>query len=400
MLTPLTAVFSQFISRFNHHKRTIAMFEKKLLAAAVVGAFALPMTASAEDAKPAGPAIPTLSQILDSSGITMNGYIDTAYSHASRDIEGGPTDRAFDSQNSSFMLHQLGLTVAKQPKEGFGGLVNLTAGEDAKAINVSDGISQSDNFNVTQAYGQYAVGALTVIAGKYTTLQGTEVIASPSNVNFSRSLLFFGEPLTHTGLRGTYAVNDKISLIAGVNNGIISSDHDPNKGKTLELGATFTPIKPLSIAISNLGGQETVLAKDGAHNSFNAVVTYTVIDPLTLGFEYLNVSQDNFTSLVNGSTIKAKYSGEAIYVTYMITPKWRAALRAEWMKDDDGLLFGVAQNKMKEQTLTLAYLPADSFEIRAEVRGDHADKDFFLDSGSGTFNKSLTTYALEGIYKF
>jgi Putative beta-barrel porin-2, OmpL-like. bbp2 len=401
MLTPLTAVFSQFISRFNHHKRKIAMFEKKLLAAAVVGAFALPMTASAEDAKPAapaGPAIPTLTQVLDSSGITMNGYIDGAYSHANRDIETGPTDRAFDSQNSSFMLHQLGLTVAKQPKEGFGGLVNLTAGEDAKAINVSDGISPSDNFNVTQAYGQYAIGALTVIAGKYTTLQGTEVIASPSNVNFSRSLLFFGEPLTHTGLRGTYAVNDKISLIAGVNNGIISSDHDPNKGKTLELGATFAPIKPLSIAISNLSGQETVNGTDGSHNSFNAVVSYTVIDPLSLGFEYLNVSQDNF----NGTGTKAKYSGEAIYVTYMITPKWRAALRAEWVKDDDGLLFSPGAptpNKMKEQTLTLSYLPADSFEIRAELRDDHADKDFFLDSSSGP-SKSLLTYALEGIYKF
>ena len=372
------------------------MLKKQILATAVTAVFALPIIATAEDAKPAGPAIPTLSQIFDSSGITMNGYIDTAYSHASRDIETGPTDRAFDSQNSSFMLHQVGLTVAKQPKEGFGGLVNITGGEDAKVINASDGIAPADNFNVTQAYGQYAIGALTVIAGKYTTLQGTEVIASPSNVNFSRSLLFFGEPLTHTGLRGTYAVNDKISLIAGVNNGILSSDHDPNKGKTLELGATFTPIKPLSIAISNLSGQETVLGTDGSHNSFNAVVSYTVIDPLSLGFEYLNVSQDNF----NGTGTKAKYSGEAIYVTYMITPKWRAALRAEWMKDDDGLLFGVAQNKMKEQTLTLAYLPADSFEIRAEVRGDHADKDFFLDASSTTFNKSLTTYALQGIYKF
>lgn len=371
------------------------MLEKELLAAAVVGAFALPMTASAEDAKPAGPAIPNLSQILDSSGITMNGYIDGAYSHANRNIDTGPTDRAFDSQNNSFMLHQFGLTVSKQPKEGFGGLVNITAGEDAKVINASDGTA-GNNVNVTQAYGQYATGAFTVIAGKYATLQGTEVIASPSNMNFSRSLLFFGEPLTHTGVRGTYAVNDKISLIAGVNNGIVSSDHDPNKGKTLELGATFAPIKPLSIAVSNLSGQETINGVDGSHNSFNAIVTYTVIDPLTLGGEYLNVSQDNF----NGTGTKATYSGVAGYVTYMFTPKWRGTVRAEWVKDDDGLLFGVAQNKMKETTLTLAYLPTDSIEIRGEVRGDRADQAFFMDSGSATLNKSLITYAMEGIYKF
>ena len=35
----------------------------------------------------------------------------------------------------------------------------------------------------------------------------------------SRSLLFFAEPLTHTGIRATYAASDTLSLVAGVNNG-------------------------------------------------------------------------------------------------------------------------------------------------------------------------------------
>jgi Putative beta-barrel porin-2, OmpL-like. bbp2 len=398
MLTLLTAVSSQVTSCFNHHKRKIAMLEKKLLAAAVVGAFALPMAASAEDAKPAAPAapapaIPTLSQIFDASGVTMNGYIDTAYTHANKDIEGGYTDRQFDSQNNSFGMHQLGLTIAKQPKEGFGGVVNLTTGTDAEVINTAEG-SSSSTFNVTQAYGQYAVGALTVIAGKFTTLQGTEVIASPSNVNFSRSLLFFGEPLTHTGLRATYAVNDKVTLIGGVNNGW-NSVQDPNKGKTLELGATLTPIKPLSITISDLNGKETLGGGiEGTRNSFNAVATYTVIDPLTLGAEYLRVSQD-----IPGSD-SVKYSGLAGYVTYMFTPKWRGTVRAEMVKDDDGIYTGIVDNKLKELTLTIAYLPADNFEIRGEVRGDRSDSPLFSDSGTGTLSKTLTTYALEGIYKF
>lgn len=374
------------------------MLEKKFLAAAVVSVFALPMVATAEDAKPAAGGIPTLSQIFDASGVTLNGYIDTAYTHANRDIEGGASDRQFDSQNSSFGLHQVGLTVAKQPKEGFGGLINITAGTDAEIINRAEG-SGASSFNVTQAYGQYATGALTIIAGKFTTLQGSEVIAGPSNLNFSRSLLFFGEPLTHTGLRGTYAFSDKVSLIAGVNNGW-NSVQDPNKGKTLELGATVTPIKRLSITISDYNGQEGPTGSAGSRNSFNLVATYTVIDPLTLGGEFLRVSQDNFTSLVDGSTIKAKYSGFAGYVTYTFTPKWRATLRAEWVKDDDGLYTGIADNKLKEMTFTLAYLPTDSFEVRGEVRGDRSDTALFSESGTGTLSKSLTTYAVEGIYKF
>ncbi|HVY07306.1 MAG TPA: outer membrane beta-barrel protein [Burkholderiales bacterium] len=371
------------------------MHKKHLIATAVAAAFALPVVAMAEDPKPAAPAAPTLTQVLDSSGITMSGYLDVGYTHANRELEPGPTDRVFDSYNNSFLLHQAAVTVAKQPKEGFGGLINLTMGQDAKVINASDGNS-SDNFNVTQAYAQYATGAFTIIGGKFTTLQGTEVIATPSDVNISRSLLFFGEPVTHVGVRGTYAVNDKISLIAGINNGIISSDHDPNGSKTLELGATFAPIKPVSIAISNLHGNETTAAFDGARNSFDAVVSWTVIDPLTLGVEYLNVTQDG----IIGTNDKFKYSGIAGYASYMITPKFRASLRAEWMKDDDGLLFGVTDNKMKETTLTLAYLPTDNFELRAEVRGDHSDKPFFLNTDSVTSEKSLTTYAVEGIYKF
>ena len=370
------------------------MLRNKILAAAVVSAFVTPMTASAEDAKPAGPAIPTLSQILDSSGITLSGYIDTAYSHASKEVEAAPSGRVFDVQNNSFVLHQVGLTIAKLPKEGFGGLVNVTAGKDAQLINLADGTGDSP-FNLTQAFAQYATGPLTVIAGKFTTLQGTEVIASPSDVNFSRSLLFFGEPVTHTGVRGTYALNDKISLIAGVNNGIVSSAQDTNKGKTLELGALITPIKPLSIGIYDLNGKEDVApGLSDTRNSFNVVASYNVIDPLTLGAEYLKVSQKEL------GAPKLTYSGWAGYVTYMLTPKWRVAVRGEMVKDGDGLLLGTPDNKFKEGTVTLSFLPTDAFEVRAEVRKDHSDLDFYVDSGTGALSKSLTTYALQGIYKF
>src|SRR5438034_10200493 len=98
--------------------------KKIFLASAISALFAAPATATAQ-AKPAP--VPTLGKILEASGISVSGYIDAGYTHSDRN-QAVFTDRVFDQQNNSFGLHQFGLTVAKQPKEGFGGLVNLKIG--------------------------------------------------------------------------------------------------------------------------------------------------------------------------------------------------------------------------------------------------------------------------------
>lgn len=361
------------------------------LAAAL--ALAVPAIATAQQAAP------TLDKVLDASGISLSGYIDSAYSHANRDIESGFSTRVLDSQNNSFVLHQVGVQIAKQPKEGFGGLVNFTAGRDAALIHSFDTTSESQ-FDVTQAYGQYAAGGLTVIAGKFTTLHGTEVIWSPSNANFSRSILFGAVPFTHTGVRATYALNDSMSLIAGLNNGW-DQVKDQNKGKTLELGITATPIKPLSVTGSYYGGKEIsgVTGVDGRRDSFNLVASYNVIEPLTLGAEYLDVKQRDAVFDAGGGTKEMKYSGFAGYVSYLFVPKIKGTLRAESFDDKDGFHFGNGSQKYKEYTLTLAYLPADNFELRGEVRSDKADQAVFTETSGGT-SDSLTTFAIQALYKF
>src|SRR5439155_26610126 len=213
--------------------------------------------------------------------------------HSDRNVETAFSTRVFDSQNNSFALHQFGLQVAKQPKEGFGGLVNITVGKDAQVIhsfpenNPAVPVTNTSMFDVTQAFAQYAGGPLTLIAGKFVTLQGSEVIWSPTNPNASRSILFGAIPFTHTGVRATWALNDTVSLIAGVNNGWDQLT-DSNKAKTAELGVMLNPIKPLTITVSDYYGKETVPfatpgAADGTRNSLNVVASYTIIDPLTIG---------------------------------------------------------------------------------------------------------------------
>src|SRR5216117_213624 len=224
--------------------------KKLLIASAVSAAFAAPTVALAQAAR-----APTLSQVLDASGINVSGYIDAGYSYANRNLEtGAAPDRVFDMQNNSFALHQFGLRVAKQPTRGFGGVVNITVGSDAQVIH-SFPEATASTFDLTQAYGQYASGSLTLMAGKFVTLAGSEVIASTGNMNVSRSMLFGAIPFTHTGVRAGYAMSNIVTLYGGVNNGWDQLT-DANKGKTIELGASITPIRPLTINVTGYFGQE------------------------------------------------------------------------------------------------------------------------------------------------
>ncbi|HYL00222.1 MAG TPA: outer membrane beta-barrel protein [Steroidobacteraceae bacterium] len=375
-------------------------------------------TARAEDpaAAPADspkPTAPSLSDVLAASGIDVHGYVDVAYSYLSGQgvFTSGVPDRVFDTEPNSFNVHQAALTVDYLPKEGFGGLVNLTAGRDARVI-ASLGESTS-NFDVTQAFVQYAHGALTLIGGKFVTLAGAEVINSTQDTNYSRSILFgYAIPFTHTGARLTYAASDQVSVIVGVNNGW-DQLQDANKQKTAELGASFTPNKMFSLAVQGYSGVEQVsggpfigAGTSGVRSLVDVVGTYNATSQLTF---ILNVDwgqQESVPSLVNGASITAKWDGAAGYVNYQVNDQWRLSARAEYFDDKDGYRTGVIQ-KWKEATVTLAYLPTKFVEIRGEVRGDKSDSNafvkdasFFVGPAGAGVTDNQTSIGLEAVVKF
>jgi hypothetical protein len=372
--------------------------------------------ARADEAKPGEPAKPTapsLTDVLAASGIDVHGYVDTAYSYLSGMgvFTSGVADRVFDTEPNAFNLHQTALTIDYQPKEGFGGLVNLTAGRDARVI-ASLGESTS-NFDVTQAFAQYAHGPVTIIAGKFVTLAGAEVINSTQDTNYSRSILFgYAIPFTHTGARLTYAASDQVSVIVGVNNGW-DQLQDANKQKTGELGVSFTPNKVFSLAVQGYSGVEQLstgafigAGTHGVRSLIDAVGTYNATSQLTF---ILNVDwgrQENVSSLVNGASTTAQWDGAAAYANYQPNDQWRLSVRAEYFDDKGGYRTGVIQ-KWKEATLTLAYLPTKFVEIRGEVRGDKSDSNAFVKDASffsGTPGAGITdnqvSVGLEAICKF
>ena len=192
--------------------------KSKLLNSLILAALAAPGVALAA----AAPAAPTLSSVLDASGVSLSGDIDFSYSKLSGTgaFTSGTNDRVFDYAHNSFGLQAIDVTVSKLPAEGYGGLVDLTMGKDASAIASSGLGPTNQSFDITQAYVQYASGATTVIAGKFVTMSGAEVIKTTGDTNFSRSILFgYAIPFSHTGVRATYKISDAVSLVGGVNNG-------------------------------------------------------------------------------------------------------------------------------------------------------------------------------------
>jgi len=370
---------------------------------------ALPAAASAQQpasATPAKPAVPTLHQMFEASDIAVDGYIDMAYSRLSGTgaFTSGVPNRVFDTERNAFLLNQAAITFARQPKEGFGGLVNLTAGRDADVVapfDANPGATQK--FDMTQAFVHYGAGPLMVIAGKFVTSAGAEVIKSTTNVNYSRSILFgYAIPFTHTGVRANYALSDRFSLVAGLNNGW-DNLRETNAQKTAELGVTATPIKDLSLSVMNHIGTEragglTLTGPEGRRNLIDIVATYAATEKLSFTLNYDTASQRNASTVAPSGAETAKWSGLAGYVTYSISDAWRLAVRAETFDDKDGYRTGVVQ-KWREGTVTLAYLPSKSIELRGEVRADRSDVSSFVQT-DGSAGKSQNSVALQALYKF
>ena len=352
---------------------------------------------------------PTLGEVFKASGITTSGYIDFSYIDRSTDQASPSGYRMFDTERRGFTLQMLDLTVGYLPASGFGGQVELNYGSDAKInSSLADPTSAPSWTDVQQGYLQYASGPFSVIAGKFDTIAGAEVIQAPSNTNFSRSLLYtLAEPMFHTGVRGAYAPSDTTKFTVGVNNGWNVNKKTSKTafggtsptGNTAELGVSIAPVKILSLSAAYYSGQESGITQAGTRSLLDLVATINATDALSFVLNYDTDKQDHGKS--NGS--EAKWDGLAGYANYKFSDKWRASLRTEKLKDKDGfasfLATGTATvQTLKENTLTVGYAPASSMELRGEFRADKSDKNVFLKSGNATDKQH--TLALEAVYKF
>jgi Putative beta-barrel porin-2, OmpL-like. bbp2 len=369
------------------------------IAAAVT--LGLASAANAEEAAPPKPALPSVSDILEASGLTLTGYVDGTFA--------AQRNETTKKDYNTFALQQAAFTLSKLPTTGFGALVNVIAGQNPYSATgfgstpAGQGASTT-GFYVLQGFVQYASGAWLVQGGKFSTLAGAEVAAPISNTNTTRSILFAYEPVTNTGLRITYAATDKLNLIVGVNNGWTNSQDTANSAaKTVEAGLAYTPSKTFAWTLAGYYGRDDLnyTAANGAIRGniglLNTVLTWSATSALTLvgSVDYGSVQSTALTP-------SASWYGAALYGNYAISDLWRMSLRGEYFDDRNGYLtknfdanyVGSAQ-RLKEITLTFGYSPIKSVEVRLEGRYDEPNKV----GGAQLVPKTYQGW-LEAIYKF
>jgi len=380
----------------------------RAITAAVIVAIAprLLLAADAPAATPPAPAVPGLSDLLTSWGLTTSGEFAASYYHSNG--YPGSTWRGFDQDHDSLQLDEAGLQVGYQPKSGIGGFVDVITGTDAQILNENESVkkggfsSDAGYVDVRQAYLQYATGPLTIIAGKYVTMAGAEVINPSQNTNFSRSLLFWElEPLDHTGIRATYAVTDTVSVSVGVNNGWNYTDLSESGSKTGEFNATWTPNKIVSVAVTGYFGKDNVLFDGQELSLVDIVGTYNVTSALTLilNADFKQTSGNGDA----GDDLTTHINGFAGYANYAISDAFRVSVRGEYVSY-------LNAGHAIEGTVTLGYTPVKNFEVRAELRYDKLSDGlvnsgaFYVRANAGAEDEidanNNTEFALQGVYKF
>jgi len=395
-----------------------------LLGASSVGAFIATVARADEAPAASAPANSHFGQLLSDYNLAISGYVDASYLALVPSDAGIVEQLAYHelgADSNSLALTQASLTVAMQPGSGLGGLVGLMAGRDVEYLPARF----ADQFALEQAFGQYVTGTWTFQGGKFVTLAGAEDIAPTGNTNTSRSLLFFAEPLTHTGVRITEAVSEQLSLIVGLNNGWAKCERNDGfacgTGKTGELAAIFTPNKELSLSVQGYYGTE-FFTPTGSYagelraNRFliDGVATYNATSSLTLSANLDYGSQANF----DGDDHTASYVGSALYLNFAFNDKWRASLRGEYVDDRDSHFFTVAansvmctnaqttdfcryrSNRVSEATLTIAYDPAKQLELRLEGRVDAASNRVFNTGANAPLGGTQSTFSAEALYRF
>ncbi|MDF3066335.1 MAG: hypothetical protein K0R38_1936 [Polyangiaceae bacterium] len=350
---------------------------------------------------------------------------------------------------NGFALSWVGVN-ASYPADPVGATVQLrfgpTAMQVAKSCIGADPAQCSDAANglqfVKQAFGSWkpggADGMFQLDIGKFDTPFGAEVLDSQLNINYTRGILFYSQPLFHTGLRASFAVSEafdfKLLAVNGWNNTI-----DNNVGKSLGAQLNFHVRNDdggdlLGASVGYLGGPErddlaTINCGPGTEFSANAVACVAsaasrprqavidegldrgVVDRAntnTKGLRHLidlvvtanpverlrlvlnaNLGVESLRKGDTADFSNETYFGFMLGARVAVVERFGIGARGEYFRDNAGFITGYGraaaapvgdqQYKMNlvGGTLTLDYLPSDFLTIRLDNRLDWASRTIF-----------------------
>lgn len=355
--------------------------------------------------------------------INMGGYLDVQYNANLSKVSSNPNSacvtngtclatpgnylRTFDNNQNTFTLNAAKLWFAKEanPDGGVGFRLDILMGHDAAIVDFNPSYD-SDQFAFEQAYIEGIVPfkfwessdilphKVKLMAGRYVTMAGFEVIEGPNNWNISRSILFgYALPFTHLGVRSQYGLfNDFFTVTMGVNNGWDNAV-DNNVAPTLEGALSFSPFENIVNTTSTYWGPEN--DRTTAHKRFliSNVTTYNVTDKLSLAMEWDWGNERRVPGLLGSAYRNAQWWGVAGYARYQFTEKFAMAGRFEYFRDPETFRVGLSPfnatvpysygKTFWSPTITGEYKFYENFLARLEYRYDNTQNASVLNGKHG-----------------
>jgi Putative beta-barrel porin-2, OmpL-like. bbp2 len=322
----------------------------------------------------AAPAAPAWNVVMKEELLVDTYYM---YNFSGDPSRTSPTGRVYDDQSNSFTLNyaKVAFEVDADPVTvradlGYGTLASLISGGSPR--------TGSSAFAVQQAYASLKLPGtpLSIDMGRFNTTAGAEVIEANRNWIYSRSMLFFIIPVTHTGARLNLKINDMVSVQATIANGIGNDQPDGNSAKTGGLSIAIAPLPTTSIIATTYFGKEgpTGSMSDPVHFTGDLVVSHNVSDQFGL-----NLNIDYVKGLPAGMAPgdSASYAfGVAAMARFVANEHLNLAGRLEFMKDKS--IYLDADGQEYEGTVSVGVPFAGHLEVRAEIRGDFGKNPVFF----------------------
>jgi hypothetical protein len=355
--------------------------------------------AASDSAAKAAAAAPNFFRDIQANAFASFGYL----SNLNQPQDQGIGLRYFDNRANTFSVDLAELVVQKAvAKAGDAGFrIDLVAGTFA-GLEQSAGLRIGDNADLQQAFVSYVAplgSGLRFDAGKFVTHMGYELIEGYDgyNDNYSRSLLFnYAIPLTHTGLKASYSLTPKVSVMAMVANGWDVAI-DNNAGKSVGLQLAVKPIDPVALYVNYIGGPENSDDNHSIRHVIDLVGTLTVSPMLSLGVNADFGTEDGTSTVTVGKD--AKWSGVAGYAKISTTSPFSLGLRAETFKDEGGTRLGLGAARANEFTVTPSFKFGSNFVLRGEGRYDWVDQAVFMDD-KNVAKKNQATIGLNAIWVY
>jgi Putative beta-barrel porin-2, OmpL-like. bbp2 len=315
----------------------------------------------------------------------------------------------FNGQPNQFSLNMLKLSAAHAP-DPVGFQVDFGFGRAFDIISAGEKNPEIFRY-IEQAYASFKPAKLHGVEfdfGKFVTSAGAEVIETPNNWNYSRSLLFaWAIPYYHFGLRMSFPVGKYFTGGVQVVNGW-NNVEDNNSGKTVGLNGTFTT-KKFTWGVNYYGGPENPSTNQGWRQVFDTTLTLTPPGKVNayINYDYGQnrcvvpaiSGPDDLCATTSGFFPPLSvWTGVAGAVHIQATSKWAITPRFEWFNDHEGFSTGTPQH-VKEGTLTVEYKLLEGLLARGEYRYDWSDQPFFNRFDLLAVSKHQTTATL-GVVAF